>query len=442
MKLPINPPSFSDLLAKSSLDRLTELFLALDNAPLRKDYLHGDKLIHLTPPGGITHEEWWLFLKSQRRFLYKNIPLRNAKAEPFRFALVDPIPEQLHFVDQNAGGHIGVAAPVLNSQTGDQYSLSSLVEEAITSSQLEGAATTRKVAKEMLLTQRPPTNRSERMIVNNFQTMRLITEIKEEPLTPELVFYIHRTVTENTLNDATAAGRFRNAEEEIVVGTGEGIVYHVPPPASEMAGRMEVLCAFANGQTPDYFVHPVIRAIILHFWLAYDHPFVDGSGRTARALFYWAMLHHGDWLCEFISVSRILKMAKIKYERAFLYTETDDNDLTYFILYQLTVLHQAIDALHSHVKRKAAQQQESEQRLLGMRDFNSRQRVLLSHALRHPHFQYTIEGHKTIHNIVHQTARTDLLGLVERDLFTAQKSGRVWRFTPSPSLEKQLRQTA
>ena len=54
------------------------------------------------------------------------------------------------------------------------------------------------------------------------------------------------------------------------------------------------------------FIHPMIRSIILHFWLAYDHPFVDGNGRTARALFYWSMLRHGYWLFEFISISQII----------------------------------------------------------------------------------------------------------------------------------------
>jgi len=56
---------------------------------------------------------------------------------------------------------------------------------------------------------------------------------------------------------------------------------------------MEAMCAFVNGRDTEPFIHPAIRAMILHFWLAYDHPFVDGNGRTARALFYWAMLRPG-----------------------------------------------------------------------------------------------------------------------------------------------------
>ncbi|HEY5741239.1 MAG TPA: Fic family protein, partial [Terrimicrobiaceae bacterium] len=64
-----------------------------------------------------------------------------------------------------------------------------------------------------------------------------------------------------------------------------GQVYHDPPPPEELETRMVAMCAFANGETPGFFVHPAVRAIILRFWLTYDHPFVYGNGRTARALF-------------------------------------------------------------------------------------------------------------------------------------------------------------
>ena len=185
--------------------------------------------------------------------------------------------------------------------------------------QLEGAATTREVAKEMLRTGRKPRNTGERMIVNNYATMRKIMDLRSEPLTEALVFDIHRSVTANTLEKQGAAGRYRYGDENITVADAGGeVLHHRPPAAAELPTRMAVMCSFANGQTPSFFVHPVIRAIILHFWLAYDHPFVDGNGRTARALFYWSMLRQGYWLFEFISISHILRQAPARYARAFL----------------------------------------------------------------------------------------------------------------------------
>ena len=142
------------------------------------------------------------------------------------------------------------------------------MEEAITSSQLEGAVTTREMAKEMIRTGRAPRDTSEQMILNNFITMRRIAEVKDEALTPELVYDLHRLVTEKTLKDPTAAGRPRRSDEKCVVADWEGDVYHEPPAAGELEHRIKVMCDFANGKTPDYFIHPAVRAIICTFgWL-------------------------------------------------------------------------------------------------------------------------------------------------------------------------------
>ncbi len=404
----------------------------------RNKYLHWDKLRHLTPPGDLTHDEWWLALKLRRRNLQKELPLKDAAGRPFTYASADPIPERLHYVDQEAAGSIGMPEAITNPETKNRYLVRSLVEEAITSSQLEGAATTREVAKEMIRTRRSPRDRSEQMILNNYRTMLEIGKLRREPLTKELVLDLHRRVTRDALDDPTGAGRFRRADEKIDVGDDAGQVFHVPPPAEQLESRMGDMCDFANGKTPAEFLHPILRSIILHFWLAYDHPFIDGNGRTARALFYWSMLHQEYWLCEYISISEIIRKGPAKYGRAFLYTETDENDLTHFIVYHLDVLWRAIEQLHHYVDRKTKQSQMIEHRLHGVALLNPRQRALVVHALRHPDERYMIESHMTSHSVVHQTARTDLLELADRGLMSKEKIGRVWNFRPMPDLERRL----
>ncbi len=124
------------------------------------------------------------------------------------------------------------------------------------------------------------------MILNNFLTMQRIRELRYQSLTPQLVLDLHRLVSEDTLDEPADAGRLRPPGQEVVVDDAYGTVFHVPPPAVELPGRLEALCRFANGETPKVFIYPVVRAIALHFWLVYDHPFCDGNGLTARALFY------------------------------------------------------------------------------------------------------------------------------------------------------------
>jgi len=254
-----------------------------------------------------------------------------------------------------------------------------------------------------------------------------------------MVFAIHRSVTENTLDVASAAGRFRTPEEKRFVGNDSGEVFHDPPPAEELPERFKAMCDFGNGQTPDFFVHPVVRAIILHFWLAYDHPFVDGNGRTARALFYWAMLKSGYWLFEFISISNILRKAPIKYLRSFLYTETDENDLTYFIVAQTKVIQHAIGELHEYIDRKSKELRELESQLRALDLFNHRQVDLIRHALKHPFQHYTIESHRSSHNVVYQTARTDLLDLHSRGVLERKKKGKQMIFAVPVDLAEKLK---
>jgi Fic family protein len=376
---------------------------------------------------------------ADRNGVLKPVPLNDKEGKPFRFCIPDLVQKELHAIDVGAGRSIGIPEPITNRQTRDRYLIRSLMEEAITSSQLEGAVTTREVAKEMIRTGRPPRDPSEQMILNNFVTMQQITKLKEEPLSPKMIFDIHRMVTEKTLEDPSAAGRLRHMDEKRVVGDEFGEVYHEPPPAAELEARLNSMCDFGNAKTPGFFVHPVLRAIILHFWLAYDHPFVDGNGRTARALFYWSMLRSGYWLFEFISISNILRKAPIKYGRSFLYTETDDNDLTYFIVAQTKVIRKAIDGLHAYIDRKTAEVREMESHIRALDLFNHRQVQLISHAVKHPAQQYSIASHQQSHNVVYQTARTDLLDLRKRGVLDWEKRGRQMLFVVPDDLVERLR---
>lgn len=441
MAIPEKAPTFFELMRSTKdLEKITRIVTTVEGLTDTEKYRHWDQIRRMRPPEGLTREEWWMGLKFFRKSSIKDMDFRDKEGNTFQFSLVDPVPEKLRAIDLSAGGTVELAAEVMNSENKDRYYISSLMEEAITSSQLEGASTTSQVAREMLSTERKPRDRDEQMIFNNFVTMRMIGDAKETPLTKERVFEIHRAITLETLDDPSAGGRFRTEHDGPIVVhdrlTGE--IQHRPPEATTLDRRLEVLCDFANGGGAKGFVHPVLRAIIVHFMLAYDHPFVDGNGRTARALFYWTMLHHGYWLFEYLTISPILKKSPGRYAKAFLYTETDENDLTYFILHQLDVIDRAMDALREYITRKSRQQRSIEEKLRGQVTLNHRQTALLSHAIRHPLHRYTALSHQTRHGIVHQTARTDLYDLEKRGLMIKSKVGKTYYFTPVANLEKAL----
>jgi Fic family protein len=205
--------------------------------------------------------------------------------------------------------------------------------------------------------------------------------------------------------------------------------------------RLDALCAFANATADEKapFIHPVVRAILLHFMLAYDHPFTDGNGRTARALFSWHMRTHGYWLVEYLSISRILREAPAQYARAFLYTETDAGDTTYFLLHQLQTIRRAVEELHRYLERKVREVRHVERLLDGAADFNHRQITLLGNALRDGSRTHTFTEHATSHRVTHETARADLSDLAERGLLERTKVGRQHVFHAPADLVERLR---
>ncbi len=444
MRIPITPPTLSDALesfqGEEGFDRLSKAMrMGIGPAPDGR-YRHWDTLRHVPPPEGITSEDWWSAIKFARGQNKRFIPLVDKKSQPFSFSLPDPVLELLHEIDSNTTGPIASNTSITNPQTRDRYVQSSLIEEAITSSQLEGAATTREVAKEMIRSGRDPIDKSERMILNNYQAIKLIRDLTDQDLSADLVFDLHRTITAGTIEENAFGLYLRTTGDAIAIyDDRDNKLLHEPPLASELAWRLDAMCKFANEQAPGVFLHPVIKAIILHFWLAYDHPFVDGNGRTARALFYWSMLKQGFWLFEFLSISRIIRAAPAKYGRSFLYTETDENDLTYFILAQLKIVKRSIDELHVYLDRKTREVRRTEQRLRAAVSLNHRQVALISHALRHPGFRYSIASHRVSHDVTYQTARTDLLALEAKLLLVRSKQGRSFSFSAPADLDERLR---
>ena len=413
------------------------MLLAGRDEAAKERYLHWDETRHRRPPFELTREQWWVGIKLTRAALSKLVPLTDRQGTPFQFCMPDLALRRLHFIDQNMSGQIAISEEVTNAATRDRYIVNSLIEEAITSSQLEGAATTRQVAKDMIKSGRSPRDKSERMILNNFEAMRRVSELRGEDISPELVLELHRIVSRDTLSSKAAEGRLQTPDDERVSIWTPGVdprILHQPPRAAELPDRLEAMCRFANGVDTMGFVHPVVRAVILHFWLAYDHPFEDGNGRTARTLFYWSMLHDNYWLAEYVPISRILRKAPAQYARAFLHTETDENDLTYFLLYNLAVIERAVKELHSYLKAKIAEIREVEQHLKQTAHLNRRQMALLGHAMRHPDHVYTVESHRRSNEVVYQTARTDLLELVAEGYLRQVRLGRAMGFVATPDL--------
>ena len=400
-------------------------FLVLAGGPtVDGEYVHWDKLRRLMPPAGLNHKQWWMAIKLSRQAQYRTLPLNDTSGKPFVYMLPDRVHEALHRIDGHASGWLEAPDERSRRDAGDRFIVSSLIEESISSSQLEGASTTRAVAANMIRSGRKPKDVHERMILNNFRAMNEIRKLGNGPMRLPTLVALHRTLTANTLDEVRDEGRIQvPGDSRVGVYDNDGQILHAPPPAELLPVRLDAMFRFAN-EDAGAFVHPVIRAIVLHFWLAYEHPFRDGNGRAARSLFYWCMLRRGYWPFEGISISRFLLNAPARYGRAFLETESDGNDLTYFISHQIDVIQRALDDFRAYVERKIGEGEEIERKLMRHGGLNHRQSALLAHAIRHPDAQYTVRSHRMSHNVANATARTDLLRLVESGLLERARIGR------------------
>ncbi|HXH99375.1 MAG TPA: Fic family protein [Sphingobacteriaceae bacterium] len=312
---------------------------------IQDDYLYWDKIKYKSKKNN--PEELWNAVKFHRYI--KSTSIKFGKYD-FKYVITDFIQRALHQFDLHIGGNLGSNIGISETDK-TKFVISSIMEEAISSSQMEGANTTRKKAKEMIQKEQKPKNTSEQMIMNNFITMKHIVQHKNEEITPANILYIHKLISNKTLNDHEDEGRFRDNDEVLVVNHENSEVVHTPPLNNELDELIKDLCFFCNNDS-DNFIHPIVKGCIVHFMIGWIHPFTDGNGRTARALFYWYMLKEGYWLTEYLSISKVIKDTKGQYEKAYLYTEVDENDLSYFITYHIKTMEKALDALKIYINRK------------------------------------------------------------------------------------------
>jgi len=444
LRLPQKPPDYRGILQDPGLlvrlAALSEVRQIVEKA--NADYVHWEDFRYkFSAPPGFAIEDVWRFLRMNRLSGARPIPLTAPDGTGFYYSMPDCVQRDLQFVEHYAGAQLEILEPSSPTKTErDRYLINSLMQEAITSSQLEGAAITLQQGKDLLRAGRKPRTQGERMVLNNYVTIRRLGELAGQPLTAGMIHELQRNITADTLDRPDAAGRFRKADERVDVVDPEGNVLYTPPPADQLPDRIERLCAFANDAREMPFVHPVVRAILLHFWLACEHPYVDGNGRTARALFYWYMLKSGYWLMEFVSVSSALLEAPAQYRDAFLYSETDAGDATYFLVYHLRAIRRALESLKQHIERKQQEMAEMTHLLKGHKSLNHRQHALLHHAIRHSGAVYTFRSHATSHSVSLATARTDLWWLVKAGFLQEKKRGREHVYLPVPNLARTIRE--
>ena len=402
MHVPRNPPDTERILADP---KNAGIILSEDVGRYAKDfnerYLHWSEVRH-RDTGNIDPDIVWTRMKLARE---DNCARLSLDSTVFRYVVTENVLKGIREFDMKAGyGTISESDRLLEKGC---YSAESLMEESIASSQAEGAVTTTRKAREMLRMNLRPRDRSEKMILNNYRAMLFIKKHLYGALTPEFIKKVHTIVANDTM-DERFIGRFRDNDDVVVQDAVTGEVFHQPVPAERLDAYIGQLCDFVNR---DDALHPLIKGMIMHYAFAYIHPFEDGNGRVARSLFYWYELGNGYPIMEYLSLSRYIRDHKGRYGEAYVFGETDDNDMTYFLLYNLGALIDSAENFQTYLNRRTEEERSVRTRIS---ELNDRQVSIMTDAMKGE--SVTVRSVMARYGVSLNTARTDIRILLERGL--------------------------
>jgi len=428
-----SPPMQMDKLHATDLHKLLA-DLDIKAALMRsdEDYLNWDELRHknwIPDKLGLDKELFWTLVRFNRLISAAITPIKDSKGQYF-IMNTSNYSEFLHIVDKEmAGNFMGI--PGLSENDKRQFITRSIIEESIASSQLEGANTSRVVAKKMLLEGRKPSNHSEQMIVNNHKTMlKIEQELYRDALSLDLICELHSMITDQTISKEKQ-GVLRETLDEnghklVVKPFDDRVIAYVTPDKEFVEAELIRLIDFANDKekNSNSFIHPLIKAIMIHFWIGLLHPFEDGNGRLARILFYWYMLKNEYWAFAYISLSEKIKKSPKQYALAYIYSEQENCDITYFINYNIKKIKLAQKDFQSYIIRKVKENQSTISLSQQEHNFNERQIKLLQYFNQKMENRTNMVAHMKLYAIQKVTAINDLKDLVQKGFLIKRRHGR------------------
>lgn len=396
-------------------------------------YLFWDKIKFQKLPEELeSYEELW-YIISDIRLLY-NTPVKDKLWNNFWLAKPKFLEELLHKLDLS----LWWTFLWINFNDSERkiFMQNAITEEAISTSQLEWALTSSKDARDMIQKWRKAITKDEKMILNSYKAMNFIKtdDFLSQKISLSLLLELQSILTKDTLEKKEQEWRFRKDSDEIVIQNSQWTkIYHVPPNENILEKELNNFLIYANDE--DWkFTHPFIKATILHFWIWYLHPFCDWNWRTARAIFYWYLLKKWYWGFSYIPISSIIKNSKTSYKDAYIYSEQDNNDLTYFLVYIANKTKLAFVEFEKYVTEKRKNQKEIFNELSYLL-LNDRQNKLLSYFLENPKSYTNNSIHKNYYGIAIDTAKRDLEELIKKWFLKKEKQWKYVNYYPLENLK-------
>jgi len=175
---------------------------------------------------------------------------------------------------------------ILNAKIIPKWEISlrreALIRSAHSSTAIEGNKLTLEEVSQLALGRKIMATRKEKQeVLNYLNVLQNIQDYQNDgKVTEKLLLKLHKDITKETLDLPSDEENYRKVQ--VVVGnkfTGE--VVFTPPKTEKVPQLTKALLEWINQEIE---LHPVLNAGLSHYEFVRIHPFVDGNGRTARAL--------------------------------------------------------------------------------------------------------------------------------------------------------------
>jgi Fic family protein len=396
---------FKPNLGKHSPEQLVDLlpnadFAASIDAANHPKYMYFDDLKKW--PTEFSKEKFWALVKSQRKFSSQPIVPVNFNDQNFRLSHVFAHQEVLHLIDS------GKFAPTgnLTKKQLKEFANKALISECIYSAAIEDDQIKPASAKKTLLEATPNKTKQDEFVKQTQKNLQSLYELKI--LSPVLLKNLF--------------GELRAEDDRFVQSpSNKKMVCYIAPTTAVFEKQFDELIKFANNSTKHKFIHPVMKAIILHFWALILKPFANNNGIFARGLYYWYLQNNGYEGLALLPLSENIKGNLTGYSKAISAAAQDDNDFTYFASFIFEMLQTSANNFTQTTKGKSANVVAT---IIAKTGLNQRQGALLFDLAKFKYARTNFTSYMKENSITRKTAADDLKFLEKNGYLTAQKVGK------------------
>lgn len=252
---------------------------------------------------------------------YRSLPLYDFHGNP------------VVYLENAAQLRLSAAKILLTPQNSAQlYGAQAMEREILSTFTIEQIDTSRSSVRR-ILSGYAPTNEREQRIYGMKRGLEFIADPSNK-INEETIYQLYQMVIGAFLpkEDQLLPGQRYRHDHVYIVGDK---LEHTGLPWNKLAGYMEQLVAFIQ---QDSSINDLWKAALIHFYLAYLHPYFDGNGRMARLLHLWYLVQQGYSSALFVPLSEYIEHSRKKYYDAFSLVEQNARisgvlDVTPFLLY-------------------------------------------------------------------------------------------------------------